>query len=238
MTAKIRKIVSPSVKPSKSVGLARRIPKKASPVEVSKRAADFYNIKPVTPREKDWRSKTKKLWDMVLYDDKTGVGVPFPAWMKAPKKRVSNKNTYLYVAFGDSQVPYHDSRAIALILKFILKKQPAGVVYLGDGIDFPAISHYNKTLKEEIGLLEDLEKARALNCLIRTVAPYADMAYTAGNHEARWNRWFQQDITRAMGLVADVLLPLPKLLGMDVCNIQYFDFLGKYLLYRLYRHYH
>ena len=44
----------------------------------------------------------------------------------------------------DVQYPYHDSLALAKLIKVAKDHQPDQIVQIGDGIDFPQVSQWSK----------------------------------------------------------------------------------------------
>lgn len=53
------------------------------------------------------------------------------------------------VVISDTQIPYHDQRAVAGVIKFIGSTQPDEVVHIGDLMDFPQPSRWNRGTRGE-----------------------------------------------------------------------------------------
>lgn len=66
------------------------------------------------------------------------------------------------VVISDTQIPYEDRRAVRAVLDFIGETQPAEVVQIGDLLDFPQPSRWNKDTRGEFegSVYADCDKAR------------------------------------------------------------------------------
>lgn len=66
------------------------------------------------------------------------------------------------VVISDTQIPYHDRRAVKGVLRFIGDTQPDEVVHIGDLMDFPQQSRWSKGGREEYegSIYKDCEKAK------------------------------------------------------------------------------
>lgn len=112
-----------------------------------------------------------------------------------------------YLVIGDLQIPYHDPKAVEVMLRVAEDFKPDGLVINGDFCDWRTLSdHYpaidepgNRlipTLKEEVQLQRDL-----LNEIMDRVKP--KMAWwNDGNHEWRLNRMLYKfpNIVQLLGL--------------------------------------
>lgn len=66
------------------------------------------------------------------------------------------------VVIPDTQIPYHDRKALKAVLTFIKEYQPDEVIHIGDVMDFPQPSRWNKGTAGEFegNVLEDCEYAK------------------------------------------------------------------------------
>lgn len=72
------------------------------------------------------------------------------------------------VIVSDTQIPYEDRRAVRAVLRFIGDYQPDQVIHIGDLMDFPQPSRWNKDTRGEFegSVFTDAEKAK-----LRFLAP-------------------------------------------------------------------
>jgi predicted phosphodiesterase len=88
---------------------------------------------------------------------------------------------------SDLQVPYHDRKAVKAVIQFVSDWQPDEVVLIGDCLDFPQPSRWNKDTRGEFegSIFEDVEyfKERVLGPLR---AGYdGPIGMHEGNHDER-----------------------------------------------------
>ncbi|WP_167478533.1 metallophosphoesterase [Nocardia arthritidis] len=91
------------------------------------------------------------------------------------------------VVVPDLQIPFHDRRALKSVIQFIGDTQPDEVVLIGDVLDFPQPSRWNKDTRGEFegSIYADVELAkRELFEPLRTVYDGRVMAHE-GNHDER-----------------------------------------------------
>lgn len=91
---------------------------------------------------------------------------------------------------ADTHAPFHDGRAVALACKLIEAFGPDELVHLADGIDFYAVSSFDRNPDRVDRLQEEIDAAIAVNTELASAAPEAARYYLeSGNHEARWLRY-------------------------------------------------
>ena len=90
---------------------------------------------------------------------------------------------------SDIHAPYHDGHAVELACKLIEAAQPDEVVHLGDGVDFYALSKYDRNPKRALKLQYEINIARKVNRAIASAAPEAPHYYIRGNHEDRLKKY-------------------------------------------------
>ena len=78
------------------------------------------------------------------------------------RKRKTIKRT---VVISDLQVPYHDSKAVRNVAKFIRKWRPDAVVTVGDEIDLPQLSRWERGLAGEFAGTLDADRRKTQEVL-------------------------------------------------------------------------
>lgn len=92
-----------------------------------------------------------------------------------------------YVVISDTQTPYEDKKAMAAVVNFIGKYHPDEVVHIGDVVDFPQPSRWNKDTRGEFegSVFKDAEYTiRNLIAPLREVYG-GDIGFLEGNHDLR-----------------------------------------------------
>lgn len=111
---------------------------------------------------------------------------------------------YDYVS-GKSEVrKAHDPLAMRVVEEFMAWWRPTHIHYLGDMVDFHAISKFCKSAPPEDELDESIQAVRGLFWKHRTAHPHAVMAYYQGNHEQRWEAYLEQHASpiRKLGVLS------------------------------------
>jgi predicted phosphodiesterase len=89
------------------------------------------------------------------------------------------------VPFGDTHVPYHDEKALAVVKKIITDVRPEVVVHMGDLIDCWQISTFDKDPANRDHLQDNIDESAKLLREIAMVTPGAERYVLEGNHEFR-----------------------------------------------------
>lgn len=92
-----------------------------------------------------------------------------------------------YVVLSDTQMPFEDKRATKAVIDFIKDYQPDEIVHIGDVVDFPQPSRWNKDTKGEFegSVFKDAEYTiRNLIKPLRDVYG-GDIGFLEGNHDLR-----------------------------------------------------
>jgi hypothetical protein len=129
------------------------------------------------------------------------------------------------VVFGDTQLPYHDPKCLAVVEGIIAAEQPDILLHMGDMVDCFQISDYDRDPNRLTSLQDDIDASRTYLHRWAQLAPQARRVLLEGNHEDRlrrviWNlpgtaselarlRSFQQAMT------------WPNLLGLDEIGWEY-----------------
>lgn len=121
----------------------------------------------------------------------------------------------------DIQYPYHDAVVMKKIINVAEDIQPDAILQIGDAVDFPQVSQWNKgtagefsmTLQDHIdGFREDVLEP------LRQVAPTAEITWLEGNHDLRV-RDFVKKYAAPLGVLR--ALEIPSLFSLDELNIEY-----------------
>lgn len=121
----------------------------------------------------------------------------------------------------DIQYPYHDGVALRKLINVAADLQPDAILQIGDAVDFPQVSQWNKgTAGEFSGTLQnhiDGFRAEVLGP-IREAAPHSRITWLEGNHDLR-----VQDFVKKYAAPLGVLraLEVPALFGLDEFAIDY-----------------
>lgn len=130
---------------------------------------------------------------------------------------------------GDLHSPYHDRKAVALVLKFCKIIEPDIVVIDGDLTDFYLLSHFDKDPRDAYTLNSELRFAYDILKEFRKVCKQLD--YIEGNHENRFNRYLISKAEELVGLTtangkADIL-SLQYLLELEDLGVNFIPMIGK-----------
>lgn len=92
------------------------------------------------------------------------------------------------VVVPDLQMPYHDRKALKALIRHIEDTQPDEVLMIGDVLDFPQPSRWNKDTRGEFegSIYEDVKIAqRDLFEPLRKAYPVGPVKFIEGNHDER-----------------------------------------------------
>jgi predicted phosphodiesterase len=117
----------------------------------------------------------------------------------------------------DIQYPYHDSLALAKLIKVAKDHQPDQIIQIGDGIDFPQVSQWSKGTAGEYAdtLQEHIDGYRkGVLMPLREAAPQASIVWLEGNHDLRLRefvRKYAAPLTNLRALEVESLFVLQDL---------------------------
>jgi hypothetical protein len=199
-----------------------------TPKQENAAKAAFCAIQAVSCRAKDWRKRVRGLAeDLMPNVDVSGLYKRIPRTIARDGKK---PRELIYVAVGgDIHIPFHNQKALLLWLQFIKDVQPDKIIILGDVVDFPGISRFNKTLTDEADMVRACLLTRKFFALVRSLCPEAEIIFTEGNHENRWDRRWAQDENRAMGGVASVFMTLADIFGLREFDIKFYAYEDNYV---------
>ena len=133
--------------------------------------------------------------------------------------KMLGKETRTAVVIPDLHIPYHDERAVDLVIKYIKDIKPAAIYQIGDFYDFYSVSKFDKDPKRIDSLQEELDKGTKIWRRIKKAGP-KDMKihYLQGNHEFRLEKY----LWKHPELHSLRVLKLDKLLDLDSIGIKYY----------------
>lgn len=122
---------------------------------------------------------------------------------------------------SDIQYPYHSPLMLTKILRVIEDVKPDAILFIGDAIDLPQPSQWNKgnpgeytgTLQKHIsGFVKDVLQP------VRAAALYASISWLEGNHDLR----IQSYLTKYAPALAPLhALSMESLFGLDALDVEY-----------------
>ncbi|AJC53970.1 metallophosphoesterase [Streptomyces sp. 769] len=130
------------------------------------------------------------------------------------------------VVISDTQLPYHHSKALNAVTRFIGETNPSEVIQIGDLMDFPQPSRWNKGTKGEFegSVLKDAERGKEWLADLRDLYD-GPMTVLEGNHDLRPRVYLDKN---APALAESHAFDLDVLLDFDGFGIQlvkdYYDF--------------
>lgn len=96
--------------------------------------------------------------------------------------------THTIVVISDTQMPYEDKRAVRAVIDFIGQYQPDEVIHIGDVVDYPQPSRWNKDTRGEFegSVFRDSEyTVKNLIAPLRDAFPDGPIGFLEGNHDLR-----------------------------------------------------
>jgi len=124
------------------------------------------------------------------------------------------------VFVSDIHAPYHDPKAILAVVDFIKWFKPDDIIFMGDVIDFYALSSFNKDPERALRLQTEIDTANEVIDQIRKAQPKASVFLIRGNHEARLQRFLWKKAPELSGLSG---LNVETLLKLKERKITYFE---------------
>lgn len=112
------------------------------------------------------------------------------------------ENARLKTVFvSDLHVPYQDDVAVRALTEFIRWFEPDVLIFLGDSIDFQAISRYRKSPEMALKLQYEIDETiRVTDGIIAAAPPEAKIYYLEGNHERRLQSYLETKAPELHGL--------------------------------------
>jgi hypothetical protein len=133
--------------------------------------------------------------------------------------------TFTWVVISDLQVPYHDPKAVAALLQYVADTKPDGLLCVGDELDQPQPSRWNKGAAGEYAdtLLKDIEKCSDIMWAFRGALgkdkPFHLMRSNHGDRIATYVKNYGPAL--APFVAPGEALDIPTLLDYDAIGITY-----------------
>ena len=125
------------------------------------------------------------------------------------------------IFIGDSHAPYEDNDCISSLLKFIRWFKPDKIFFLGDIVDFYAISRFIRDPKKRLELQEEIDVGIDLIVKIKKVCPKkSELLFIRGNHEYRLQKFIWATSPELSGLRS---LNFRELMMFDKLGIKYIE---------------
>lgn len=130
-----------------------------------------------------------------------------------------HKPKYRKVLFiPDIHAPFQDEKAINALIAFAKYWKPETVIYLGDVIDFYAISSFVKDPARSLEVQDEIDSAIKVIAKINSAINGSQKFFIEGNHEFRLQKFLWSRASELSGLRN---LTVPALLQLDSFGIKY-----------------
>ena len=137
------------------------------------------------------------------------------------------------VILSDTQIPFHDTRVLGGVSRFLVDWKPNTLILNGDIADCYELSNYDKSPSRVAHLQDEVTEVRYwLKRWREDVGPEGTIHYILGNHEARLSRFLTRRAPELAGLED---LTLYRLYGLGELNMQLIAYEGwiEYLGFRI-----
>jgi len=134
-------------------------------------------------------------------------------------KYLFKEKKYEKVLFvSDIHAPFQDNRAVRACISFGKWIKPDKIIFMGDVIDFYAISSFNKDPIRALGIQKEIDEAISILKIFRKEFPKVEMDFIRGNHEKRLQSYLWKKASELSGLKN---MNVPALLELEKLNIKY-----------------
>ena len=131
------------------------------------------------------------------------------------------KQDYTKVVFvSDIHAPFHDKNAVKACLSFVKWWKPDEVIFMGDVVDFYAVSSFDKDPARRNKLQEEIDAGVEILRAFCKAAPKAKMKLLKGNHEHRLQRYLWRKAPELASLRSN---SVPVQLKLDELGIKYVE---------------
>lgn len=123
------------------------------------------------------------------------------------------------VVLPDTQVPYHDKRYVNALIQFVKDYQPDELTHVGDGLDAPEPSRWNKGMAGEYAttLQHSIDEFQGMMGGFRDALGDKPFKFKMGNHDER----VQVYVNRyAPALASLTSLKFEELTGLNALNVE------------------
>ncbi len=110
--------------------------------------------------------------------------------------------------------PFQDDEAVGAALEFVKWFKPKTLFFLGDLVDFYAISNFKRNPQRRLELQDEIDAATSILGMFRHGLPSADTTLLRGNHELRHQSYLwgvAPELSGLRSIKLDELLELKKL---------------------------
>ena len=124
---------------------------------------------------------------------------------------VSKRDNEIILFVSDIHAPFQDNRAVRAIISFGKWLKPDKIIFIGDIIDFYAISRFSKDPIRAIRLQNEIDETISILKAFRDEFPKVEMIYLKGNHEQRLQKYLwskASEISRLRNMTLESLLEL------------------------------
>lgn len=120
----------------------------------------------------------------------------------------------------DIQYPYHDALMLKKVISVAKELQPDAILQIGDAIDFPQVSQWNKGRAGEFAtdLQDHIDGWRKVMEGIRESCPNSKITWLEGNHDLRIQDFLKKYAPPVSTLRA---MEMPALFGLDELSVEY-----------------
>jgi len=94
-----------------------------------------------------------------------------------------------HLVINDLHAPYYPEEIFNLVLKFAKNLQPDKLINLGDQVDCPSISKFDKRLSRVTTIAQDFKSGYIANARVAEATKKAEHIFLYGNHEDRFNTY-------------------------------------------------
>lgn len=132
-----------------------------------------------------------------------------------------HKPDYKKVVFiSDIHAPFQDESAIRATISFIKYWKPTELIFMGDVVDFYAISRFIRNPDRANKLQEELDVAHTILKRFCLAAPKAKKTFLKGNHEYRLQKYLWSNAPELSNLRS---LTVPEQLHLNDLGIEYIE---------------
>lgn len=114
-----------------------------------------------------------------------------------------------HLVINDIHAPYYNKDILKLVLKFAKKLDPDKLINMGDGVDCPSISKFDRRLERVTTIAQDFKAGYDVNGMVADAVGDSEKFYLLGNHEDRFNSYLSRH--HAM----EGLVDMDKMIGLD-----------------------
>jgi predicted phosphodiesterase len=129
------------------------------------------------------------------------------------KVRIEMKRMETAIILPDIHTPYHDDRAISVVVKYIKATKPDQIIQLGDMYDCYSLSRFDKDPARISSLQEEIDRGALIWQQLKEASPKSKLVMLEGNHERRLVKYLMKhpELHGLKALNPEVLFGLKEL---------------------------